>query len=800
MKVFTFTPRTAGTNIFVSHINGVQDAINYLSDELTNGIGYRDQPRVFKLATPNTGYASLNLPGATNNTDPTTLAAGDLWNNNGSLKFYTAGGTKTLAFLDSNITGTANVVVSKGGTTVGTRKQINLIEGSNVTLTVADDSANDRVNVTVNSTASATGDVSSNTATSVDNEVALFSGQGGKTIKRATITGLAKLTSGVLSAATAGTDYAAATHTHAISDVTSLQTSLDAKLPATITSAASGQYIRYSGSAWVNSAIQAGDLPTSIDAAKIANGNVSNTEFQYLDGVTSAIQVQIDGKAATSHTHAIGDVTSLQTALDGKLSATITTPSSGQYVRYNGTSWVNASIAAGDLPTAIDAAKIANGNVSNTEFQYLDGVTSAIQTQIDGKAASSHTHAISDVTNLQTSLDAKLTATITTPAGGQYVRYNGTSWVNASIGETDLPTAINAAKIANGNVSNTEFQYLDGVTSAIQTQIDGKASTSHNHALSGLSDVVLTSISNGQVLVWDTATSKWINSTVSSSGGTGDVNGPAGGLTGDEIALFSGSGGKTIKAATGTGYVKVTGGIFQTPSASIPWADVSKTGSNLTDIATRSHTSLTDIGTNTHAQIDTALTRLANTSGTNTGDQVVPANTTATSNQYFTAYNSSTGAFSRAQPTFSGLSGVSAAAPESGEYLRFDGSNWVDAYLTASWTVVIGDGVNAISTGYQLPVVYVPYNHVLTAHTILIPSGTTAETGTISIQVRRQPLANYPGTTNLTTIATPALSAQSLVTTSSLTTSVSAGIYRFNVASNTGTTKVAIIWEFYRTT
>lgn len=53
----------------------------------------------------------------------------------------------------------------------------------------------------------ATGDVSSNTSSSVDSEVVLFSGTDGKVIKRATITGLAKLTSGVLSAATAGSDY-----------------------------------------------------------------------------------------------------------------------------------------------------------------------------------------------------------------------------------------------------------------------------------------------------------------------------------------------------------------------------------------------------------------------------------------------------------------------------------------------------------------------------------------------------------------------------------------------------------------
>jgi hypothetical protein len=41
---------------------------------------------------------------------------------------------------------------------------------------------------------------------------------------------------------------------------------------------------------------------------------------------------------------------------------------------------VNADINA---TAAIDTTKLADGSVSNTEFQYLDGVTSNIQTQID---------------------------------------------------------------------------------------------------------------------------------------------------------------------------------------------------------------------------------------------------------------------------------------------------------------------------------------------------------------------------------------------------------------------------------
>lgn len=48
-----------------------------------------------------------------------------------------------------------------------------------------------------------TGDASTNTASSVDAELALFSGTGGKTLKRATGTGLATVTSGVLGTVTA---------------------------------------------------------------------------------------------------------------------------------------------------------------------------------------------------------------------------------------------------------------------------------------------------------------------------------------------------------------------------------------------------------------------------------------------------------------------------------------------------------------------------------------------------------------------------------------------------------------------
>lgn len=51
----------------------------------------------------------------------------------------------------------------------------------------------------------------------------------------------------------------------------------------------------------------------------------------------TGLQTALDGKAATSHTHAMGDLTGFE----------ITSPANGQTLQYNGTKWVNAPAASG---------------------------------------------------------------------------------------------------------------------------------------------------------------------------------------------------------------------------------------------------------------------------------------------------------------------------------------------------------------------------------------------------------------------------------------------------------------------
>ena len=167
-----------------------------------------------------------------------------------------------------------------------------------------------------------------------------------------------------------------------------------------------------SGATWTidNGVVTDAKLSTGIDAAKIADGSVSNAEFQYLGSVTSDIQTQLDGKEAT--------ITGAATTITG------------------------TDLTASRALTSSATGKVEVSAVTSTELGYLDGVTSAIQTQLDGKQAT--------ITGAATTIDdTDLTASRALVSDG-------------------------SGKVAVSDVTATELGYLDGVTSAVQTQVDSK--------------------------------------------------------------------------------------------------------------------------------------------------------------------------------------------------------------------------------------------------------------------------------------------------------------------------------------
>jgi hypothetical protein len=253
--------------------------------------------------------------------------------------------------------------------------------------------------------------------------------------------------------------------------------------------------------------------PLVASGAKI--GDVTNAELQRVHGVTSSIQDQLDSAAGRLNT-AESDINTLQSDVSNansmiaqkqaSLSSTYGLNVVGSAYAFNtgvythdftdeqgnpvadSTVWLSAqsltsngmtktvaqwvSFLASSYSTtftevtnvaALDFGKVQKrvGGVSDLEISYINGVTANIQNQIDNK------------------LDV-------TVASQTYAPIENASFT----GTVNLP---NTTTI--GDISSTELSYVNGVTSAIQTQLNAKATaanlTSHESATTsvhGISD------------------------------------------------------------------------------------------------------------------------------------------------------------------------------------------------------------------------------------------------------------------------------------------------------------------------
>ena len=97
---------------------------------------------------------------------------------------------------------------------------------------------------------------------------------------------------------------------------------------------------------------------------------------------------------------------------------------------------------------------LSASSTTSTEIGYVNGVTSAIQTQLDSKQAT--------ITGGATTIDTE----------------------DLTFDRALISSA--SGKVAVSVTSATELSYVDGVTSAIQTQLDAKASSTHNHTTANL--------------------------------------------------------------------------------------------------------------------------------------------------------------------------------------------------------------------------------------------------------------------------------------------------------------------------
>jgi hypothetical protein len=191
-------------------------------------------------------------------------------------------------------------------------------------------------------------------------------------------------------------------------------------------------------------------------------------------------------------------------------------------VSASGATWTidNDAVTNAKVASGIDAVKIGGGAVDNTEFSYLNGVTSAIQTQLDSKV--DENAAITGATKTKITFDAKglvtggadaTTADIADSVDKRYVtdaqatvigntsgtntgdnatnsQYSGlaaskqdlitgaaTTITSSNLTASRALVSDGSGKVAVSDVTSTELGYLDGVTSAVQTQLNAKIAT-----------------------------------------------------------------------------------------------------------------------------------------------------------------------------------------------------------------------------------------------------------------------------------------------------------------------------------
>ena len=217
----------------------------------------------------------------------------------------------------------------------------------------------------------------------------------------------------------------------------------------------------------VSGTLSVGNMTAERVLVSDSNGHISFTphvtkqQIDQLSGIntTENIQAQLDGKEDTvlltasraivsnsSGALAVSAVTSTELGHLGGVSSNIQSQLNNT-ISLGSITGGASTILTSDLTT--DRAVISNGSgkvavstVTSTELGYLVGVTSNIQPQIDNK---------------------------------QYTITGGASTILASDLTTDRAVISNGSgKVAVSAVTSTELGYLDGVTSAIQPQIDNK--------------------------------------------------------------------------------------------------------------------------------------------------------------------------------------------------------------------------------------------------------------------------------------------------------------------------------------
>jgi hypothetical protein len=255
------------------------------------------------------------------------------------------------------------------------------------------------------------------------------------------------------------------------------------------------------------STITTGDLTASRalvsdGSGKVAVSAVTSTELGYLDGVTSAIQTQLDSKSSTSNAASLA---SEDAALQARITANAATAASNDFITYTrlnaNIDVVSSNAAAVETRRAANIAgavstittgnltasralvsdgsgKVAVSAVTSTELGYLDGVSSDIQNQLNSKLDST-SYTASDVLTKIKTVDGSgsgLDADLLDGQSSAYYAVESTRSTNAAALAAGIATKLNSSSYTASDVL-TKIKTVDGSGSGLDADLlDGQSS------------------------------------------------------------------------------------------------------------------------------------------------------------------------------------------------------------------------------------------------------------------------------------------------------------------------------------
>lgn len=201
--------------------------------------------------------------------------------------------------------------------------------------------------------------------------------------------------------------------------------------------------------AWTNRTPAQLKTDLTLTKSDVGLGNVDNTSDANKP-ISSATQTALNGKANTSHTHTLDDLSDVA----------VSSPSVGQVIKYNGSAWVND----------IDSTSGGAGATNLSATPSATDVVVASDTGTDATIASATT---SNAGVMSAADKSKLNGIAT---GAQV------NTVDSVAGKTGVVSLVKA-DVGLGNVDNTSDANKP-VSTATQTALNGKANTSHTHTQS----------------------------------------------------------------------------------------------------------------------------------------------------------------------------------------------------------------------------------------------------------------------------------------------------------------------------